>query len=128
LTEVSNLRRAAEEFRRMAPDLPAAVGGENPAPRQRAAAAERHRQRGARLLEAGRPAAALAAFLQAARPDPRNAAAHHALGRILLESGWVEEAADNLRLATALRSDAGAHFDLARALRRLRLDAKAIAA
>jgi hypothetical protein len=61
LTEVSNLPRASEEFRRMAPDLPAAAGGENSAPRQRAAA-ERHRQRGARLLEAGRPAAALAAF------------------------------------------------------------------
>ena len=32
LTEVSNLHRADEEFRRMAPDLPAAAGGENSAP------------------------------------------------------------------------------------------------
>ncbi len=125
---MSGLRRAAENFRRISPGLPAGAVGENPLPRQRALAAERHRQRAARLVEAGRLTAAIAAFTQATRLDPRNAAAHHGLGRALLDGGWVEEAADSLRLATALLDDAAAHYDLALALRRQRLDADAMAA
>ncbi len=128
LTAVSRLRRAAEEFRRISPDLPTAAGGENAVPPQRALAAERHRRRGARLSEAGRPVAAAAAFTQATRIDPRNAAAHHALGRALLASGRAAEASDSLRLSTALRDHAPAYCDLAVALRRQRLDADAIAA
>jgi len=125
---VSRLLQAAEEFRRVSFGLPTGAAAHNPATPQRALAAERQRQRGARLVEAGRPGAAIAAFTQATRLDPGNAAAHHALGRVLLESGRVEAAADSLRLSTVLRDDAAAYCDLASAMRRQRLNADAMAA
>jgi tetratricopeptide (TPR) repeat protein len=128
LTELSGLRRAAEEFRRVSPGLPSGAERAKAVPERRVAAALRHCERGARLAASGRLAAAIAAFTQATRLDPRNAAAHHALGRALLDSGRVVEAAESLRLATALRDDAAACCDLAAALRRQRLDADAIAA
>ncbi len=127
LTEVSSLRRAAEEFRRISPDLPADAG-ENAVPRQRVLMAERRRQRGAKLVDTGRPAAAIAAFTEATRLDPRNAAAHHALGRALIAAGRAAEAAESLRLATALRDDPAAYCDLALALRQQGRNGDAIAA
>ena len=97
-------------------------------PPHREKAAERHRQRGARLVKVGRPALAITAFDEAIRLDPRNSDAHHALGCALLDVGRVEEATEQLRLATVLRDDAAAYHNLAVALRRQHLDDEAAAA
>ncbi len=128
LTEVSGLRQAAEQFQRISPDLPSAARLGNPLPRHREKAAERHRQRGARLLKARRPALAITAFGEAIRLDPRNGDAHHALGCALLDVGRIEDAIEHLRLATVLRDDAAAFHSLAVALRRQHLDDEAAAA
>ncbi len=128
LTEVSSLREAAEKFQRISPDLPSAADLGNPVPPHREKAAERHRQRGARLVKAGRPALAITAFGEAIRLNPRNSDAHHALGCALLDIGRVEEATEQLRLATVLRDDAAAYHNLAVALRRQHLDDEAAAA
>jgi Flp pilus assembly protein TadD len=95
LTEVSGLRQAAEQFQRVSPDLPSAARLGNPLPRHREKAAERHRQRGARLLKARRPAPAITAFGEAIRLDPRNGDAHHALGCALLDVGRIEDAIEH---------------------------------
>ena len=128
LTEVSGLRQVAEQFQRISLDLPSTEGLGDPLPRRREKAAERHRQRGARFLKAGRTALAITAFGDAIRLDPRNSDAHHALGRALLDIGRVEEAIEHLRLATVLRDDAAAYHHLAVALRRQHLDDEAAAA
>jgi tetratricopeptide (TPR) repeat protein len=128
LTEVSGLRQAAEQFQRVSPDLPSAARLGNPLPRHREKAAERHRQRGARLLKARRPAPAITAFGEAIRLDPRNGDAHHALGCALLDVGRIEDAIEHLRLATVLRDDAAAFHSLAVALRRQHLNDEAAAA
>lgn len=128
LTEVSNLRQAAENFQRISPDLPSAAEIDNPVPVHRQKAAERHWRRGCRLLEARRPALALAAFRNGIRLDPRNGEAHHALGCALLDLGHVNEAVEHLRLAAVLRDDAAAHHSLALALRRQHRDDEAAAA
>jgi tetratricopeptide (TPR) repeat protein len=128
LTEVGGLRRTAEEFRRISPDLPTGPANAGAVAPRRAIAAERQCERGVALAAAGRLGAAIAAFTRAARLDPRNAAVHHRLGRALLDSGRAAEAVESLRLATALRDDAAACCDLALSLRRQRLDAEAIAA
>ena len=120
LTEFSGLRRASEEFGRISPDLQIDGDGVR-APPRRAEMAERKRQRGVRMAERGQHAVALAAFTQATRLDPQNTAAHLALGRALLETGRAAEAAESLRLATALCDDAAAYRDLGAALRRQRL-------
>ncbi len=128
LTEVSSLRQATEQFQRISPDLPRAAETGNQLPRHREKAAERHRQRGSRLLKAGRPGLAIAAFGEAIRLDPRNADAHHALGCALLQVGRAEDAIENLRLATVLQDDAAAYRSLAAALRRCHRDDEAAAA
>ena len=128
LTKVGGLRRAAEEFRRISPDLPTGPANAGAVPPRRAIAAERECERGVALAASGRLGAAIAAFTRAARLDPRNAAVHHRLGRALLDGGRPAQAAESLRLATALRDDAAAYCDLALALRRERLDADAVAA
>ncbi|HXC91336.1 MAG TPA: sulfotransferase [Stellaceae bacterium] len=128
LTEVGGLRRAAERFGHMSPDLPTAATGANPLPRQRAVMAERHYRRGESLFAAGRRAAAISAFTRATRLDPRNAAAHRAFGRALLQDGNAGQAAETLRWATALEDDAAAFCDLALALRQQRLNDEAVAA
>ncbi len=127
LTEVSSLRQAAEKFQRISPDLPSAVT-DNPVPVHREKAADRHRQRGCRLVKAGRPGLAITAFNEAIRLDPRNGKSYHALGCALLDVGRVEEAVEHLRLATVLRDDAAAYHSLAVALRRQHLDDEAAAA
>jgi tetratricopeptide (TPR) repeat protein len=128
LTEVSGLRRAAEEFRRIAPALPEAAGVENAVPRQRQAMAERYRARGLKLSQSGMLAAAVSALTEATRLDPRNAGAHFELGCVLLDLGRLEEAVERLQLATALREDAEAYHRLAIALRRQHRDDAAAAA
>jgi tetratricopeptide (TPR) repeat protein len=135
LTEVSDLREAAEAFRRRQSALPAfsilagdAADVEHRVPPRRAEAARRHRERGIGLLEAGRLPASIAAFQRATRLDPGDGASHHALGRAFLATGRFAEAAASLRLATTLRDDAAAYRDLGMALHRQRLDLEAMAA
>lgn len=135
LTELGELHTAAEEFWRgqvglAAPQGIAEIAAESGGitARRRIAAAERHRGRGVRLAEAGRRAAAIAAFRQAVRLNPQDAAAHRLLGGVLLQSGRLDEAVESLRLATALKDDAGGHYNLAVALRRRRLNDEAVAA
>jgi len=128
LTEVSGLRTALENFQRVSPNLPADGRVESPNVRGRRSAAERYRQRGEKLVELGQLAAAVTAFTEAVRLDPRDAAAQHALGRVLLDLGRVVEAAESLELAVALQDDAYAYCNLALALRRQDRDEQAIAA
>jgi tetratricopeptide (TPR) repeat protein len=116
LTEVAGLRRMVEEFRLISPDLLATAGSANPVPRHRQLMAQRHRERGAKLVASGRLAAAITAFTEAARLDPRNAAVHYALGRALLDAGRLDEAINSLQLAAALRDDAATYHSLAIAL------------
>ncbi len=131
LTEASRDREAVEKFRQMQVGLPDNLLRTDPAPsagRVDAIAAERHRGRGMRLVEAGQLSGGIAELSRAVRLDPRDAAAHRALGRALLQSGRLAEAAATLELATTLEDNAGASHDLAVALRRQNLDEKAIAA
>jgi tetratricopeptide (TPR) repeat protein len=135
LTEVSDLREAAEEFRRRQSALPApsilagpAIDAEHRAPPRRIEAAQRHRQRGLGLLEAGRLPAAISALRRSTQLDPTDVPSHHALGRALLAGGRLAEAAESLRLAAALKDDAAAYHDLAVTLHRQRLDLEAMAA
>jgi tetratricopeptide (TPR) repeat protein len=123
LTEVSRERQAAEQYLRSQGALPIvpirANGGFAVAPDpDRCAAARRHRERGIRLVEAGRLAAAVFAFRRATELDPGEAAAHHALGRTLLSLNRLAEAAASLSLAITLRDDAEAYCDLGLALYR----------
>lgn len=127
LTEVSGLRQAAEKFQRISPGLPSAAT-DHPVPVHRERAAERHRQRGCRMAQAGRPGLAITAFGEAVRLDPRNGEAHHALGCALLEVGRIEEAVENLRVATVLLDNATAYHSMAVALRRQHLADEAAAA
>ncbi len=90
----------------------------------RSAAARRYRERGIRLVEAGRPSAAISAFRRAIELDPGEAASHHALGRALLRLDRLAEAAASLSLATTLRDDAAAYHDLGVALHRQDLRSK----
>ena len=109
-------------------DAPAAGDGLPRSP-ARIIEAERQRQLGMRLLEAGKLAAAIAALRRATDLDPGNAEAHHLLGRALLWGGRLSEAADSLRLAIVLRDDfAAAHLDLAVALAAAGRDREAMAA
>ena len=94
----------------------------------RSAAARRYRERGIRLVEAGRPSAAISAFRRAIELDPGEAASHHALGRALLRLDRLAEAAASLSLATTLRDDAAAYHDLGVALHRQDLRVEATAA
>ena len=94
----------------------------------RSAAARRYRERGIRLVEAGRPSAAISAFRRAIELDPGEAASHHALGRALLRLDRLAEAAASLSLATTLRDDAAAYHDLGVALQRQDLRVEATAA
>jgi tetratricopeptide (TPR) repeat protein len=135
LTEVSGLRETAEQFVRLQsspPDTRTLTGGTPVArPRvtpDRSAAARRYRERGIRLVEAGRPAAAISAFRRAIELDPGEAASHHALGRALLHLDRLAEAAASLSLATTLRDDAAAYHDLGVALHRQDLRVEATAA
>jgi tetratricopeptide (TPR) repeat protein len=135
LTEVSGLRETAERFVRLQsalPDPPTLTGGA-PVARHRAtpdrsAAARRYRERGIRLVEAGRPSAAIPAFRRAIELDPDEAASHHALGRALLRLNRLAEAAASLSLATTLRDDAAAYHDLGVALHRQDLRVEGTAA
>jgi tetratricopeptide (TPR) repeat protein len=135
LTEVSRLRRTAEEFVRMQSALPDAsirsASGpavEHGASREQNVAARRHREHGIRLLEAGKLSAAVSAFQRAITFDPGEADSHLALGRALLRLDRLSEAAASLRLATTLRDEAGAYCDLGVALHRQGLHREAIAA
>ncbi len=135
LTGVSRLRETAEQFQRMQSALPAScVPEESPPGRERKDAparrdaARRQRERGIRLLDAGRLSAAVSALSRATDLDPREAASHQALGRTLLRLGRVAEAAQSLSLATTLRDDAAAYHDLGVALHQQGLHAEAIAA
>jgi tetratricopeptide (TPR) repeat protein len=135
LTEVSRLRETAERFVRMQSALPAAVipatgapgAGRSVTP-DRSAAAQRHRERGIRLIEAGSFSSAVPALRRAIQLDPGEAASHHELGRALLCLGRLAEAAASLSLATTLKDDAAAYHDLGAALQRLGLHAEAMAA
>ena len=135
LTELSALRETAEQFMRLQSAPPAArtLTGGAPVARHRvtpdrSAAARRYRERGIRLVEAGRPSAAISAFRRAIELDSGEAAAHHALGRALLRLDRLAEAAASLSLATTLRDDAAAYHDLAVALHRQDLRSEATAA
>ncbi len=133
LTEVSRERQAAERYLRSQAALPivpirANGGSAVPPDPDRCAAARRQCERGIRLVEAGRLAAAVSAFRRATELDPGEAAAHHALGRTLLSLNRLAEAAASLRLATALRDDAEAYRDLGLALHRQGLYREAEAA
>ena len=135
LTEVSALRETAEQFIRLQSAPPAArtlTGGASVARHRvtpdRSAAARRYRERGIRLVEAGRPSAAIPAFRRAIELDPGEAASHHALGRALLSLHRLAEAAASLSLATTLRDDAAAYHDLGVALQRQDLRVEATAA
>jgi tetratricopeptide (TPR) repeat protein len=138
LTEVSKLREAAEQFRRRQSVLPAlpvpegdaaaAATGARRVPAHRVEAARRQRERGIGLIEAGRLPAAILAFQRATSLDPADAAAHHALGRAFLVDGRFVEAAASLRLATTLRDEAAAFYDLGTALHRQGLKLEAMAA
>jgi tetratricopeptide (TPR) repeat protein len=135
--EAGRVREVAERFQQIQFGPPAALFGESCAsstergavPRARTIAAERHRQLGTRLFEAGKFAAAIAALRQATELDPGDAGSHHALGRAFLHSGRFEEATASLRLAITLKDDlAAAHCDLAVALDTLGRDREAAAA
>jgi tetratricopeptide (TPR) repeat protein len=135
LTEVSALRETAEQFMRLqsAPPVARTLTGGAPAARHtvtpdRSAAAQRYRERGISLVEAGRPSAAISAFRRAIELDPGEAASHHALGRALLRLNRPGEAAASLSLATTFRDDAAAYHDLAVALQRQDLRVEATAA
>ncbi len=80
------------------------------------------------LVEADRLPAALSALRRAIRLDPGDAAAHCALGQLLLRLDRLAEAVASLRLATGLRDDAAACRDLGLALRRQGLNGEATAA
>ncbi len=110
LTEVSRLRRSAEEFIRMQSALPDASLGSGGAPAveheaspERRAAARRYRERGIRLVEAGRLPAAVSAFQRAIEFDPGEADSHRVLGRAQLRLDRLSEAAASLSL--------GDHFE-----------------
>ena len=94
----------------------------------RSAAARRYRERGIRLVEAGRPSAAISAFRRAIELASGEAASHHALGRALLRLDRLAEATASLSLATTLRDDAAAYHDLGMALERQDLRVEATAA
>ena len=135
LTEVSALRETAEQFMRLQSAPPAArtLTGGAPVARHRvtpdrSAAARHYRERGIRLVEAGRPSAAISAFRRAIELDPGEAASHHALGRALLRLDRLAEAAASLSLATTLGDDAAAYHDLGVALHRQDLRIEAMAA
>jgi len=69
---------------------------------------------------------AMAAFRQSATIDPDYAAAHRAVGELLLYQGQTEEALAELRRATELDPhDPGAHAALAKALTAKGLNAEA---
>ncbi len=135
LTEVARLGRSAEEYLRRQSGLPAtpmlagnaasASVGLTP---DRRAAARRSCERGLALAAAGRLPAALLALRRAVGLDLQDAAAHHALGQVLLRLDRLAEAAASLRLATSLRDDAAAWRDLGLALRRQGLNGEATAA
>ncbi len=135
LTEVSALRETAEQFMRLQSAPPAArtLTGGAPVARHRvtpdrSAAARRYRERGIRLVEAGRPSAAISAFRRAIELASGEAASHHALGRALLRLDRLAEATASLSLATTLRDDAAAYHDLGMALERQDLRVEATAA
>ena len=108
----------------LASDLPPALFAENGAPArrkvttpQRLIDAERLWQQGLRLIETNRFAAAIAALNRATDLDPRNAAAHHALGLAFLRSGRFEEAVASLGLAIIFNDNfPDAYRELASAL------------
>ena len=135
LTEVSRLRRSAEEFIRMQSALPDASLGSGGAPAveheaspERRVAARRYRERGIRLVEAGRLPAAVSAFQRAIELDPGEADSHRVLGQALLRLDRLSEAAASLSLATTLRDDADAYYDLGVTQQRQGLDREAMAA
>ena len=98
-------------------------------PRPDVVMAEWHRQRGIRLLSAEKYAAARSALRQATELDPGDAISQHALGRALMHSGHLVEAADALRVAVTLNDNfAAAYCDLAVALDELGRDREAVAA
>jgi tetratricopeptide (TPR) repeat protein len=137
LTQARSDREAVERFWQMQSGLPpdlfraesAPSAGSAPLPRRQRVAAERHRQRGTRLLLEGRLPAAISALRRATELDAQDAGSHHMLGRALLQSGRLVEAAASLKLAVTLQDDlAAAHHDLAVALDRQSLDLEAMAA
>jgi tetratricopeptide (TPR) repeat protein len=135
LTEVSGLRQTAEQFIRLqsAPPTAATLTGGAPVAwhrvtPERSAAARRYRERGIRLVEAGRPSAAISAFRRAIELDPGEAASHHALGRALMRLNRLADAAASLSLATTLGDDAAAYHDLGIAFHRQDLRIEAVAA
>jgi len=113
--EAVRVREAAERFRQNQFGPPAALFDEKGATER--VVAERLRQRGALLFEAGKLGAAVAALRQSAELDPGHFEAHYALGRAFLHEDRLAEAIDSLELATILKDDfAAAHHDLAVAL------------
>ena len=130
LTAANSDREAAERFLQIQSAPPAGLFAAEKATAAATdvLAAERQRQHGDRLFDAGRLTAAISAFREAIRLDPGDAKSHHSLGRALLRRGHLEEAADSLRLATTLADDAPANYDLGVALRRQRRDVEAMAA
>jgi tetratricopeptide (TPR) repeat protein len=78
-------------------------------------------------LEPCSPVEARDAYLEAVRLDPSHADAHVNLGRLLHESGQIEDAASHYRLALAARpNDCTAAFNLGTALEDLKRDGEAI--
>lgn len=131
LTPASDEREAAERFLRRHAAPPDSLfeprrGGA--AAQSCSDAAHHHRLRGARHLEANRPAAAVSALRQATELNPGDAAAHHLLGLALLRSGRCSEATVSLRLSAALQDSPATQCDLGVALHRQGLDDEAIAA
>jgi Tfp pilus assembly protein PilF len=71
-------------------------------------------ERGLRFLGEGKPSFAMGAFREALDLDPDDARAHYGLGRVFVETGYLEGAEREFRRAAATRSGyAEAHVGLA---------------
>jgi tetratricopeptide (TPR) repeat protein len=125
LTEAGGLKELAARARELQSGPPAglfakrgAAGADHvtSSPR-RMIGAERYRQQGVRLFQAGKFDAAITALRQAIKLGPEDAGSHHALGLAFSRRGRLDEAAASLRIAIILKDDfPAAHFDLANAL------------
>jgi tetratricopeptide (TPR) repeat protein len=138
LSEAGRIREEAQRrLRSLYPDPLAALrlpsdspGAERgPTPQRQVEMAERHRQRAARLLEAGQAAAAMAALRQATDLDADNAELRHTIGRAYLHVGQLDEAEASFKLAILLKDDfAAAHLEFGIAVERQGRPHDAIAA